>query len=96
MATKRRARPQRPASSLPCAPRVICGDYDVYVTAGGKIGVTCGSCGFAGSYTVHGARRLAATLAGVFGRFETNAPRPERLRLAKLLRERATALEAAR
>ena len=72
-----------------------CGSYTVRIE-NDRIVVNCAMCGDAGRYAPAGARRLAAALEGPLGRFETTAPRPERLRLAKLLRAEAAELEARR
>lgn len=66
-----------------------CGGYRV-TRRGGRILVRCAVCGPCGRLTAAGARRLAAQLRGLFGRFETTAPRPERLRLADLLERAAS------
>jgi hypothetical protein len=72
-----------------------CGSYTVRIE-NDRIVVNCAMCGDAGRYAPAGARRLAAALEGPLGRFETTAPRPERLRLAKLLRVAAAKLTARR
>lgn len=60
-----------------------CGGYKVSV-ARGRVIVRCRVCGTS-TFSRTGARRLAAILRGPLGRFETRAPRGERLRLATLL-----------
>jgi len=72
-----------------------CGSYTVRIE-NDRIVVNCAMCGDSGKYAPAGARRLAAELEGPLGRFQTTAPRPERLRLAKLLRASALELEAKR
>jgi hypothetical protein len=72
-----------------------CGGYVVEIVRD-QIAVDCAICGPCGRFTPTGARKLAAELAGVLGRFQTTAPRAERLRLAKLLKAAAGTLEARR
>jgi hypothetical protein len=72
-----------------------CGGYTVEI-ARDRIVVECAICGPAGRFTPTGARRLANVLRGPLSRFETTAPRAERLRLGELLRKYATVLEAQR
>ncbi len=71
-----------------------CGGFTVDIKAGGTarrpsttfwIFVNCQRCGNYDRFSALEARALAAVLAGPFGRFETPAPRAERIRLAGLL-----------
>ncbi len=68
-----------------------CGGYTVSIRRR-RIYVHCDVCGESGPFTESDARRLARRLAGILGRFETPAPRPERARLADLLRTSANVL----
>lgn len=61
----------------------MCGGYRVRVVRG-RIVVYCRDCA-PRSLARTAAVRLATRLRGVLGRFETPAPRAERLRLAGLL-----------
>lgn len=69
-----------------------CGGYEVD-RIGGKVIVQCARCGPCGTFPPEGALELAAVLVGPLGRFETTAPRAERLRLAELLRAAAAPIE---
>jgi len=72
-----------------------CGGYIVEIVRD-RIAVNCAICGPCGRFTPTGARKLAGELRGPLGRFQTTAPRAERLRLAALLGEAATKLLLAR
>lgn len=61
-----------------------CGGYRVSVSRG-RIIVRCRACG-PSTLSKTGARRLAAVLGGPLARFETKAPRADRLQLAADLR----------
>lgn len=75
--------------------RSRCGGYIVEIIRD-RIVVECGICGPAGRFSPSGARKLATELRGILGRFQTTALRQERFRLAALLLEEATELEARR
>lgn len=72
-----------------------CGSYTVRIHRD-RIIVNCAICGDAGRLSPNGARSLATELRGPLGRFQTTAPRAERLRLASLLTAAAGKLEARR
>lgn len=84
MATKTRRLCRRP-----------CGGYTVAIRRR-RIYVTCGVCGESGPFSVSAARTLARRVEGLLGRFETPAPRAERIRLAGLLRSAANVIESYR
>jgi hypothetical protein len=69
-----------------------CGGYVVEIVRD-RIVVDCAICGRAGRFTPTGARALARELAGPLGRFQTTAPRAERLRLAANLKAAADKLQ---
>lgn len=72
-----------------------CGSYTVRIHRDAIV-VNCAICGDAGRYAPNAARSLATELRGPLGRFQTTAPRAERLRLASLLNAAAIKLEARR